>query len=223
MLVEPMGSWRTCVQLAPQCDLCQDSSTSFVYHHHFINNSSVKIVSFCALSIFEMVFHFGEVEGGISFRHLSRIDFSRAYWMVIHCRPSLGEYTKQGITLDHHRCTKSKKSWSNFLKNMMNWVWALPCDTLSTLTRNIQSERVVGVLHSHIWFHPSKNKILRPNSEPSEGIHVFTLNLNSWRHPTLTTHLGNTCLRFCTHQPPQNGQRKQQSKNIGTSTPLSNI
>ena len=47
--------------------------------------------SLCALALCQMVFHLGEVEGEISFRHLCEIDFLRPISLVIHFLPSLAK------------------------------------------------------------------------------------------------------------------------------------
>ena len=76
-----------------------------------------KTIFFCALCFCQMIFQLGEVKGGISFRHLSGIDFLRASWTVIHYLPSLPGRPRnewpQATTIAH---AWSKKSWSNFPK-----------------------------------------------------------------------------------------------------------
>ena len=46
---------------------------------------------FCALALCQMVFHLGEVDGGILFCHLCGIGFLRAICLVIHFLPSLAK------------------------------------------------------------------------------------------------------------------------------------
>ena len=50
-----------------------------------------KTAFFCAFALSHMIFHLGEVEGGISFCRLCGIGFLRYVCLVIHFLPSLAE------------------------------------------------------------------------------------------------------------------------------------
>ena len=94
-------------------------------HHSFIatavwRTDQRKVASFYVVCLCRMIRHLKEVKRGISFHHLSEIDFLRASWVVIHFLPSLANYTRMGVTSCHHHCAGSKNCWSNLPKKMLN-------------------------------------------------------------------------------------------------------
>ena len=99
-------------------NLCSTNSTNYgpqwgqhfsisveIYQRHPSTASTLwmtdqrKATSFCALALCQMMFHVGEVEGGILFRHLCRINFLRDFCLVIHFLLSFTEYGQNGSNL----------------------------------------------------------------------------------------------------------------------------
>lgn len=141
-----------------------------------------KITCFYAFCLRQMIFLLGEVEGANLLPYLSRIDFLRVSWMVIHFLPSLAEYARKGVTSRHCRYSGSKKSWSNFPKNIVTWVCALPHDNLSAQTRNIQLKKAVeGATFLTFGFTTLRIKYWVPTMDlvkvPSE---MLTFNSKDW-------------------------------------------
>lgn len=120
--------------------------TIYFYRNYLVNNWPIerRVASLCALYLCQMNFQLEEVEGEISLRHFSRIDFLRASWAVTHFMPSLAKYARKGVTLGHHQRVGSKKSWFSFPKNMVNWIQALSCNSLSTITCDIHLGKAMG-------------------------------------------------------------------------------
>ena len=118
-------------------------------HHSFIAIAlriigQKKDTSLWALCLCQMILQFGEVEGGILFYHLLEIGFLRVSWVVIHYLPSLARYFRKGVFSSHLHLADSKKNWSNLPKSILNWVWALLCESLSILTCVIQLGKAMG-------------------------------------------------------------------------------
>jgi hypothetical protein len=72
-------------------NLLRDFTMPLVNRHCLVDDQPHECRRFCALALFHMLFHLGEVEGGISFHLLCGIDFLRATCFVIHFLPSLAE------------------------------------------------------------------------------------------------------------------------------------
>ena len=150
----------------PQWEQLLSISTEIPPHYPFTATTlwmtnHTKAASFCALCLCEMIFHLKEVEGGISFHHLLHIDFSRARWVVIHFLPSLAEYTRKEVISCQDQRAGSQNSWSNFLKNNVDWVWALLNVSQSTLTHDIHPKKATGGDTPCIWIHLHESKVLQ--------------------------------------------------------------
>ena len=157
-----------------------------------------KVVFFSALCSCQMMFHLRELEGGIPFDHLSRIDFLRATWRVIQVLPSLVEYAIKCVTLGHHHCAGSKKTWSNLPTNKLNRVCALPGESPYTLTLDIQPEknrRRYNLLCIRLRL--GKGKVLQPNNECGEGAHEFRTRFHWAESKSLEVSSANYPSRHC--------------------------
>ena len=172
------------------------STSVEILPHHLFTATALwitdqrNVVSSCALCLCQMMFHLREVEGGIPLCHLSRIDFLKTTWEVIQILPNLVEYAINDVTPGHHHHAGSKNSWFNFPTNKLNWVWALPRESPSTLTLDIQPKKALwGTICLALVSVKYCNPTMDLGKEPIYYALTSTVpELKALRYPTQTTH-----------------------------------
>ena len=91
---EPMFQWihhRRATMRATLVNLCWYFTMPFINRDSLVSDRPGESRLFCALALCQIIFHSGEVEGGISFVHLCKIGVLRVVYLLIHFLPSLAQ------------------------------------------------------------------------------------------------------------------------------------
>lgn len=89
-----------------------------------------KATSFCALTLCKNIFHWGAVEGGISYPHICGI-FFKSHLFGDLFPPFFGRIRKKSVISGHHHWAGSKESWSSFPRKQIEFGLVAPsCKTI---------------------------------------------------------------------------------------------